>query len=90
MLATPYLLDYDLMIAAPAIAFLAAHGLDRGFAPYEKSALALIWIAPLVTRALAEQIFLPIGLVAIIVLFVLPLRRSALDRAAPPASAPAR
>jgi alpha-1,2-mannosyltransferase len=90
MLATPYLLDYDLMIAAPAIAFLAAHGLDRGFAPNEKSALALIWIAPLVTRALAEQIFLPIGLVAIIVLFVLPLRRSALDRAAPPASAQAR
>jgi alpha-1,2-mannosyltransferase len=90
MLATPYLLDYDLMIAAPAIAFLAAHGLDRGFATYEKSALALIWIAPLVTRALAEQIFLPVGLVAIIVLFVLPLRRSALDRAAPPASAPAR
>ena len=41
MLATPYSLDYDLMLLAPAIAFLAADGLARGFAPWEKTALAL-------------------------------------------------
>jgi alpha-1,2-mannosyltransferase len=90
MLATPYLLDYDLMIAAPAIAFLAAHGLHRGFAPYEKSALAFVFIAPLVTRALAEQTLLPLGLLAIVLLFTLPIRRAALDRKDRPASAPAR
>ena len=33
MLATPYSLDYDLMVLAPAIAYLAADGLARGFAP---------------------------------------------------------
>ena len=36
ILATPYSLDYDLMVLAPAIAFLAVDGLRRGFAPYEK------------------------------------------------------
>ena len=31
ILGTPYSLDYDLMVLAPAIAFLAADGLARGF-----------------------------------------------------------
>ncbi len=79
MLATPYLLDYDLMIAAPAIAFFAAHGLNKGFAPYEKSALAFVFIAPLLTRAVAEQTYLPLGLFAVILLFGIALRRAAQD-----------
>lgn len=82
MLATPYLLDYDLMIAAPAIAFLALHGLRNGFAPYEKSALAFVFIAPLLTRAIAEQIYLPLGLLAVVLLFGMTLRRAARDAAA--------
>ncbi len=82
MLATPYLLDYDLMIAAPAIAFLALHGLRNGFAPYEKSALAFAFIAPLLTRAIAEQIYLPLGLLAVVLLFGMTLRRAARDAAA--------
>jgi alpha-1,2-mannosyltransferase len=82
MLATPYLLDYDLMIAAPAIAFLAAHGLSKGFAPYEKSALAFVFVAPLLTRAIAEQIYLPLGLLAVILLFGIAMRRAARDAAA--------
>ena len=36
ILATPYSLDYDLVVLAPAIAFLAADGLARGFAPLRK------------------------------------------------------
>jgi alpha-1,2-mannosyltransferase len=34
LLATPYVLDYDMMTLAPALAFLAVHGLRDGFAPY--------------------------------------------------------
>lgn len=79
MLATPYILDYDLMIAAPAIALLAAHGIARGFLPYEKSALAFVFVAPLLTRAIAEQIFVPLGLLAILLLFGITLRRAATD-----------
>ncbi len=40
VLATPYVLDYDLMLLAPAIAFIAADGVARGFAPWEKTLLA--------------------------------------------------
>ena len=53
MLATPYSLDYDLMLLAPAIAFLAADGFARGFAPWEKTVLAALWIVPLVARSVA-------------------------------------
>jgi alpha-1,2-mannosyltransferase len=40
MLATPYSVNYDMMVLAPAIAFFAVDGLDRGFAPWEKTILA--------------------------------------------------
>ncbi|KAB2912248.1 MAG: DUF2029 domain-containing protein [Hyphomicrobiaceae bacterium] len=54
LLATPYVLDYDLVLLAPAMAFTAAHGLRRGFAPYELTALAALWLLPLAARPLAE------------------------------------
>jgi hypothetical protein len=79
LLSTPYLLDYDLVMMAPAIAFLAAHGIERGFLPYEKSALAFAWVAPLVTRATAEYLLLPVGLCALAVLLAIALRRAAAD-----------
>lgn len=75
LLVTPYVLDYDLMVMAPAIAFLAAHGIARGFLPWEKTALAAIFIAPLVTRAVAEHTRLPIGFIALVALFLLSARR---------------
>lgn len=76
LLVTPYVLDYDLMVMAPAMAFLAAHRMARGFLPWEKTALAAIFIAPLITRAVAEQTRLPIGFVALAALFLLAVRGS--------------
>jgi hypothetical protein len=86
LIATPYILDYDLMVMAPAIAFFAAHGLKHGFHEYEKSALAFCWAAPLFSRMLAEYIFVPVGLIAVLVLFGLVLLRAAVERAALPPS----
>jgi hypothetical protein len=77
LLVTPYLLDYDLVVLGPAIAFLAADGIRRGFAPYEKSALAFAFVAPLVTRTVAEHVGLPLGLLAVAVVFALALRAPA-------------
>ncbi len=77
LFATPYSLDYDLVVMGPAIAFLAAHGIRRGFLPYEKSLLAFCWLAPVVARFVAEYTFIPLGLIALLVLFALALRRSA-------------
>jgi alpha-1,2-mannosyltransferase len=77
ILATPYSLDYDMTALAPAIAFLAVHGLRRGFAPYEKSALAALWIAPLVARTVAKQTLVPLGTLATIIILGLVLQRAA-------------
>jgi len=61
VLATPYSLDYDLMLLAPAIAFLAADGFARGFAPWQKTLLAALWIVPLVARSIAEATLMPLA-----------------------------
>jgi alpha-1,2-mannosyltransferase len=73
-LATPYSLDYDMMALAPAIALLLAHGLENGFRPYEKSALALVYGAPLFARPLATLLAAPLGVVAVVALLVVTIR----------------
>jgi hypothetical protein len=79
ILATPYSLDYDFVVLAPAIAFLAAHNLARGFGPWEKTALAILWLMPLVARTIAEQTLIPVGVPAMVLVFALILRRAAVD-----------
>jgi len=75
LLTTPYCLDYDMMALAPALVMLAGMGREKGFAPYEKTALALAFATPLASRPLAAAIALPLGAPAIALLFVLILRR---------------
>lgn len=75
-LATPYSLDYDLMVIAPAIALLVRHGLRAGFAPYEKSLLAVVFISPLFLRSLAEYAHLPLGAILMTLLYVRTIRRT--------------
>jgi len=82
ILATPYSFDYDMMVLAPAIAFLAANGLKRGFDPWEKTALAGLWLAPLVARSVAHMTLIPFGVPAMLAMFILLLRRSTKDLAA--------
>jgi hypothetical protein len=81
ILATPYSLDYDMTALAPAIAFLALHGLRQGFAPWEKSALAALWLVPLMARGVAAVTLLPLGVLAMAAVLGLVLRR-ARDRSA--------
>ncbi len=76
LLATPYSLDYDFVILAPAIAFVARDGFERGFMPWEKSALAVLWLMPLVARSVAQQALIPLGVVAMLLIFILILRRT--------------
>jgi alpha-1,2-mannosyltransferase len=83
ILATPYSLDYDMMVLAPAIAFLAADCLDRGFGAWEKTALAALWLVPLVTRSVAQASLIPLGVPAMLAMFVLIVRRAELDFALP-------
>jgi len=81
MLATPYTLDYDMMVLAPALAFLAADGFARGFGPWQKTAMAALWLVPLLARSFAQATAIPLGAPAMLALFVLILRRSNPDAA---------
>ncbi|MEX0853146.1 MAG: glycosyltransferase family 87 protein [Bauldia sp.] len=81
LLATPYMLDYDLVALAVAGAFFVRHGLANGFRDFEITALAFAWLAPLVARTVAGATGVPLGLLAMLLLYALTLRRAAADLA---------
>jgi hypothetical protein len=80
LLATPYVLDYDLVVLAVAIAFFARHGMDRGFRSFEISVLAAAWIVPLLARGIAGVTGIPLGLLVLLAIYIFTLRRAVLDR----------
>jgi Glycosyltransferase family 87 len=88
LLATPYVLDYDLVVSAIAIAFLARHGFARGFRDYEISLLAAAWIVPLLSRGVAGATGIPLGLIVMLALYGFTLKRALLDRESVKVSAP--
>ncbi|WP_315835381.1 glycosyltransferase family 87 protein [Bradyrhizobium prioriisuperbiae] len=79
LLATPYVLDYDLVVLAVSIAFFVRHGLTHGFRDYEISLLAAVWTVPLITRSVAGVTGIPLGLIVVMALYVLTLRRAVTD-----------
>jgi len=82
LIATPYVLDYDLVVLGVGAAFLVADGRARGFLPYERSLIALVWAAPLFARQVAEVALIPLGLATMLVVLFLAIRRaSVLDGA---------
>lgn len=68
-LTTPYVLDYDMVALAPALAFLLAHAREKGFAPFEKTVLACAYVIPMIVRPLAGAAGLPLGALTILALF---------------------
>jgi hypothetical protein len=83
LLGTPYSLDYDLMVLAPALAFWACDGLSRGFRPWEKTMLAALWIVPLIARTFAEATSVPLAVPLLLAAFALLLHRAAAESSAP-------
>lgn len=75
LLITPYAMDYDLMLLAPAIALMAAEGKARGFVPYEILALTVLWCMPIVARNIAHATFIPLAVPAMLFCFGLIVRR---------------
>lgn len=80
LLATPYSLDYDLVLLAPALAFLAADILRRsakpGPDPWEASLLAALWLVPLVARSLAQLTSIPLAVPLMLATLLFVLRRT--------------
>jgi hypothetical protein len=80
LLATPYVLDYDLVALAVSIAYLVRHGLNRGFRDYEISLLAAAWMVPLLSRSVAGVTGVPLGLLVLLATYVFTMWRAMLDR----------
>ena len=76
LISTPYVLDYDYVVLLAGIAFLWRDAARHGWLSWEKSALALIWIAPLFARNVAALTLVPIGLMTAILLLILAVRRA--------------
>jgi alpha-1,2-mannosyltransferase len=84
LLASPFLLDYDLVLLAIPLAWIARESLRTGFLPWEKIILAVAFILPLASRSIATYAGIPVAPFVIAAVFVLVLRR-----ASEPAPAPA-
>ena len=76
LLSTPYVLDYDFVVLLPALAWLWLDGRKNGFLPWDRTLMALVWIAPLVARNLAHLTLIPLGLVSAAAIAGIALRRS--------------
>ena len=81
LLSTPYCIDYDMMLLGPALALTVSHGLERGFAPYEKSALAVVWMMPLLARNVALLTNVPLGVLTMAAFLALLIARALPDLA---------
>lgn len=61
LMATPYVLDYDMVMLALPIAFMTAIGLKGGFLRWEKIILASAWLLPLLSRITGKFIGVPLA-----------------------------
>jgi hypothetical protein len=87
LLVSPYLLDYDLVLAAVPLAWLLQEGQASGFRPWEKAGMLAAYVLPLVSRLLAMQLGVAIAPFVLAGLLWILLRRGSeaptADRRAP-------
>ena len=69
LLSTPYVLDYDMVVLGPALAFAVSWERERGFRPWIASLLAAVWMTPILTRGVAALTLVPLGLLAMLAVF---------------------
>jgi len=81
LLGSPHVLDYDLTILGPAMAFIIASSCTGGFRDFEISLLAAAWIVPLLSRGIAGSTGIPLGLMVLLAIYGVILRRAVLERA---------
>jgi hypothetical protein len=78
---SPFLLDYDLMLLAVPLSWLAMTGRRDGFQPWEKTAILLLFVWPLFARAVAADLHLPLTPVLMLGFYAVLIRRIAQPRA---------
>lgn len=88
LLVSPHVLGYDLVVLAPAIAILAAEGVERGWLPGERESLILLWVWPLFSGVIATLTGFPVGVAGSLLLFALAARRCRLGARDLPGAVP--
>ena len=76
LLATPFVLDYDLALLGLPIVLLARDGAERGVLSWEKTILAAAWALPLFARPLGQLTHLGIAWAVVLLLYAVVLRRA--------------
>ena len=76
LMVSPYLLQYDLVLLALPVAWLAMEGFEKGFLPYEKAVLVISWLLPRISLPTALMARIPLAPIVIIVLLAAILRRA--------------
>jgi hypothetical protein len=79
IVGSPFALDYDLVLVAPAIAFLALDYSARGEGRYQRTVLGLLWLVPLFARTVAGTLFVPVGMLTVAAAFVVAIERGTRD-----------
>jgi hypothetical protein len=76
LLASPFLLDYDLVLLAIPLAWIARDSLGGGFLSWEKAVLIAAFILPAVSRSLATYTSVPAAPLVLVAVLALVLRRA--------------
>ncbi|HYM31635.1 MAG TPA: glycosyltransferase family 87 protein [Candidatus Cybelea sp.] len=82
LLATPYVLDYDLMLLALPLAWIAMAGVRDGFLPWERPVLAAAWLLPILSRSIGSAVHVPVAPLVLLLLLAAILRRSMVEKSA--------
>lgn len=75
-LATPFVLDYDMVLLGFPLLWLAGEGLRTGFRDWEKLAITLAFVAPAFARPLALELGVPTMPLVLALLFAIIARRA--------------
>ncbi len=76
LLATPFLLDYDLTCLALPVAWVAAEAQRTGWRPWEKVTLLAAYVLPIAARPVAMGLDVPLAPLALIALALIVARRA--------------
>jgi hypothetical protein len=76
LLASPFILDYDLMFLALPLAWLVREQSNGGALPWEKTAMFAAFLLPLVSRLVAGRLGIPLGPPIVFALLLVVARRA--------------
>jgi hypothetical protein len=83
LFATPFLLDYDLLLLAPAVAWMISAMLQSRALPWERVTLAALCLDPLVARAIGQTVHVPLTPFVLLALMLVVARRARSELRAP-------